>query len=170
MKGRGAGEKGFWRNPPRAPLKLFVDTSVFGGMFDPEFMEETRRFFARALAGDYRLAVSRQVYAEIDPAPAPVRELFDAFLPRMELNEDSAEIQRLADAYLERKILGKKWLNDALFIAHATIHRCAGVVSWNFKHIVHEDKILDFNLVNVRLGYPQVFVASPGEFNRHAHR
>jgi len=38
------------------------------------------------------------------------------------------------------------------------------LLSWNFKHIVHLDKIRKFNSVNLRLGYPLVEIRSPKEY------
>jgi hypothetical protein len=37
------------------------------------------------------------------------------------------------------------------------------IVSWNFKHIVHYDKIRGFNAVNLREGYPLLAIYSPLE-------
>jgi hypothetical protein len=37
------------------------------------------------------------------------------------------------------------------------------LVSWNFKHIVHWDKIRGFNAVNLREGYPSIEIRSPQE-------
>lgn len=152
------------------PLRVFVDTSVFGGMFDEEFEFDTRAFFQRAASGRFLLAVSKQVYDEIVPAPLCVREFFDALLPQMTLFSDSPEVQRLVDAYLDSNVVGKKSLNDALHVAHATVYGCSGLVSWNFKHIISEDKSLAFNLVNMEQGYPQVFIASPKEILDHEER
>ena len=149
------------------PLRIFVDTSVFGGMFDSEFERDTRVFFREAVSGRFLLAVSKQVYGEIIPAPARVKSFFDALLPQMILFNDSHEVQRLVDAYLDRKIVGKKSLNDALHVAYATVYGCSGLISWNFKHIIHEDKSLAFNLVNMEQGYPQIFIASPREIIDH---
>jgi len=37
------------------------------------------------------------------------------------------------------------------------------IVSWNFKHIVHFDKIRGFNAVNLREGYLPIEIRSPRE-------
>ncbi len=37
------------------------------------------------------------------------------------------------------------------------------MVSWNFKHIVHWDKIRMFNAVNLWEGYPEIEIRSPRE-------
>ena len=45
----------------------------------------------------------------------------------------------------------------------ATVSRADLVVSWNFKHIVHWEKIRGFNAVNLREGYPPIEIRSPRE-------
>jgi predicted nucleic acid-binding protein len=144
-------------------LLVYVDTSVFGGLFDPEFEAATRRFFQLADAGRFRLAVSRQVDDEIAPAPAKVKRFFDDSLPGMEYIGDSPETLRLADLYFECRAVGKNSLADALHVAHATIHKCDGLISWNYKHIVHPNKSALFNVVNLTQGYGQLFIATPEE-------
>lgn len=37
------------------------------------------------------------------------------------------------------------------------------LINWNFKHIVHFDKIAGFNAVNIRLGYKALSIFSPKE-------
>ena len=37
------------------------------------------------------------------------------------------------------------------------------IVSWNFKHIVHFDKMRGFNAINVREGYGMLTILSPLE-------
>ncbi len=149
------------------PMRIFVDTSVFGGMFDEEFEEDTRAFFREVDAGRFLLGVSRQVYDEIVPAPARVKAFFETLLPRMEYFTDSPEAQRLIDIYLARDVVGRKSLNDASHVANATVHGYSGLVSWNFKHIVGKDKSPAFNLINMEQGYPHIFIASPKEILNH---
>ncbi len=49
----------------------------------------------------------------------------------------------------------------ASLLDRATVARSDVIVSWNFKHIVHVDKIRLFNGVNLREGYPMIDVRSP---------
>ena len=37
------------------------------------------------------------------------------------------------------------------------------IVSWNFKHIVHFDKIKGYNAVNMLKGYQLIDIRSPSE-------
>ncbi len=43
------------------------------------------------------------------------------------------------------------------------VARADVIASWNFKHIVHYDKIRLFNAVNLREGYSLVDIRSPME-------
>jgi len=59
--------------------------------------------------------------------------------------------------------MGALHRNDALHVALATVARADLIVSWNFKHIVHFDKIRGFNAVNLREGYIPIEIHSPLE-------
>jgi hypothetical protein len=48
-------------------------------------------------------------------------------------------------------------------VALATVAACAVLVSWNFKHIVHYDKIAWYNAVNTVEGYSAIAIHSPQE-------
>jgi len=37
------------------------------------------------------------------------------------------------------------------------------IVSWNFRHIVHFQRMAQYNLVNLSRGYPQIGIFSPAE-------
>jgi len=49
------------------PIRVYVDTSVFGGVFDVEFEEASREFFAQVVEGRFRLVASAVVDREIRP-------------------------------------------------------------------------------------------------------
>ena len=57
----------------------------------------------------------------------------------------------------------EKSLDDALHVAIDSISECDLIVSWNFKHIVHYDKIPKYNAVNVLNGYRHIGIYSPLE-------
>jgi predicted nucleic acid-binding protein len=61
-------------------MRVYADTSVFGGVYDEEFTAPSRAFFERVRAGRFELVVSPLVAEEITDAPEPVRELFDQII------------------------------------------------------------------------------------------
>ena len=69
--------------------------------------------------------------------------------------------------YIERSVLGQRFLNDMLHIALATIAEVDVLVSWNFRHIVRLDKIRLFNAVNLEQGYKPLTIYSPREVISH---
>ncbi len=56
-----------------------------------------------------------------------------------------------------------KHANDALHVALATVSQCLLIVSWNFRHLVHFQKIPWYNTVNVSNGYHAINIFSPLE-------
>jgi hypothetical protein len=69
----------------------------------------------------------------------------------------------LRDAYLAAGVVGAASENDAHHVALAAVARADLIVSWNFKHIVHVDKIRRFNAVNLIEGYGMIDIRSPLE-------
>jgi hypothetical protein len=59
--------------------------------------------------------------------------------------------------------VGAAHASDALHVALATVTHADMIVSWNFRHIVHFDKMREFNAVNVREGYGRLEILSPLE-------
>jgi hypothetical protein len=47
------------------PLRVYADTSVFGGCFDAEFATESKRFFDLVRRGGVKLVVSEVVVREL---------------------------------------------------------------------------------------------------------
>jgi len=144
-------------------LRVYADTSVFGGAFDEEFRGASRDFFDQVRRGRFELVTSAVVQQEVAAAPARVRNLFDAILPLTKVAAVTEETLRLQAAYLSAGILPPKWAADALHVALATTSRASLIVSWNFAHIVHFDKIFLYNEVNAREGHAAIAIHSPLE-------
>ncbi|MBD3346426.1 MAG: PIN domain-containing protein [Chitinivibrionales bacterium] len=147
----------------KIPL-IYLDTSIIGGCFDGEFQKWSNGLFMDIKNGFFKVATSDIVIAELQNAPETVkqkyRELFDYDVVKFEIDSN---VEMLTDAYLGHKILTQKYKNDMIHIALATVHNADILVSWNFKHIVHFDKIAKFNAVNIEYGFRQLTIHSPRE-------
>lgn len=146
------------------PIRIYADTSVFGGAFDQEFMEPSQALFERFKAGEFRLVVSQVTLGELASAPQQVQGLLED-IPRVNrefapITDDSLELR---DAYLKAGVVGPASGRDALHIAVATVANVDMIVSWNFKHIVHFDKIDGYHEVNRGFGRREVPIYSPLE-------
>jgi hypothetical protein len=145
--------------------RVYVDTSVIGGCLDEEFASESQALLEMARNGTVRLLLSDLLVRELEDSPPDVRAILTQLTPdiveRLFMDEES---ERLLAAYLRAKVVGRRHMNDAHHVAMATIARADVILSWNFKHIVHWDRIRLFNAVNLREGYPLIEIRSPTEF------
>jgi len=147
-------------------IRVYVDTSVFGGVCDEEFAEASRRFFNRVEKGEFVVLLSTHTLDELAPAPEQVMD-FVRRLPQhcVETIVAGVEAEALAEAYLQAGALGKASRMDALHVASATIAGADLIVSWNFKHIVCYDRIQLFIGVNILRGYRTSDIRSPWEMS-----
>ena len=149
-------------------LRRSVDTSVIGGCLDEEFAEESRALVEMARNGDICLLVSDTLLVELEDAPPDVSAILASVPPEhTELLVRSAEVVHLQERYLAGGVLGPKSDDDALHVAFASVARADLLVSWNFKHIVHYDKIRMFNGINLLEGYSTIDIRSPKEVMRY---
>jgi predicted nucleic acid-binding protein len=148
-------------------LRIYLDTSVIGGCFDVEFSAWSNGLMKDFAAGTFIPILSDVVAAEIQDAPAAVRQKYELLLSsKHELVLVTEEVIDLADAYQRRKILTPKFYDDGLHIALASVAEADLLVSWNFKHIVHFDKIRLFTSVNLEQGYKPLQIYSPREVTK----
>jgi len=146
-----------------APIVAYADTSVYGGVFDDEFSKRSRRFFELVGLGRFALLVSDVVRQEVSRAPAEVQTFLERLLPHMRLVRFDERVMALRDAYVAHKIVSARWADDAAHVATATVGDADLIVSWNFRHIVHLDRIRRYNAVNALCGYGPVEIRSPAE-------
>lgn len=65
------------------------------------------------------------------------------------------------------EVVAERSLTDALHVAMATVSECELIVSWNFRDIVHFEKIPKYSAVNVLNGYAHIDIHSPLEMIQH---
>jgi rRNA-processing protein FCF1 len=143
-------------------LKIYIENSVIGGYFDDEFKEYTHKLFDEFREGKYKPIISSHVITELENgAPETVKEN----LRTLDYEEFAVteEMEKLAEKYMEQRIVSQNYYSDALHIAVATVIGVDVLVSWNFKHIVNLDKIKLFNSVNLREGYTVLEIRTPRE-------
>lgn len=145
-------------------MRLYLDTSVFGGYFDEEFSASTQKFFNEVFKGKHEVIFSSAVVEELLKAPEKVRKLIlqipEKNLIRVNINQ---EIIKLAESYIKHEVISSKFDVDALHIAFATISKVDVLLSWNFKHIVNLQKIRGFNAINLLNGYNSIEIRTPKE-------
>ncbi|MGB4774511.1 MAG: PIN domain protein [Daejeonella sp.] len=144
--------------------RFYFDTSVFGGLFDIEFAEETTLLFEKVTLGQIKCIYSNLTESELTSAPERVRIFFENL--KEEFKEKvivTPEAFQLAQTYVSERVVGETSLGDCIHIATATLNKVDMLVSWNFKHIVNVYRIRGYNSINLRLGYGTLEIHSPKE-------
>ena len=139
-------------------MKLYLDTSVYGGYYDDEFEEDTRMLFDTINSNKVEVITSIIVLKELEPARKNVREVID-LLHGHHLFDISQKVLDLANDYISDEVVSKGSYTDAMHIAIATINQADIVVSWNMKHMVSRKN--HFNEVNLRKGYQAINIYTP---------
>jgi hypothetical protein len=141
-----------------------IDTSIIGGCLDQEFAVWSKGLLRDFQEGNFLLVVWTTVTAEVAATYEAVQTQYEDFL---ELNPEILQVTEqaiaLAKAYEQRGILTPKYYTDGLHIAVATVAEVDVLVRWNFKHIVHFNKIRLFTALNLEMGYKPIQIYSPRE-------
>jgi len=149
-------------------LRLYFDTSVFGGVYDVEFQEETEILFEMVKNGEIICVYSDLCEFELENAPDIVKEHFLSLdKNQTEFAEITEEINELAEEYVKENVVGQTSIDDCRHIACATINKVDYLISWNFKHIVNVFRIRGYNAINIKNGHIQLDIRSPKEIIRN---
>lgn len=143
-------------------MRIYVDTSVFGGCFDSEFEHWSNLLFEYFKIGKYKAVISEVSEFELKVAPTYIQQIL-ADIPHknLEIVKLTQEAKQLSEQYIKEKIVTKKSLADMQHIAVATVQQVDLLVSWNFKHIVNYNKIRLYNAVNLKYGYKILEIRNP---------
>ncbi|HPN41026.1 MAG TPA: PIN domain-containing protein [Candidatus Cloacimonadota bacterium] len=144
--------------------RIYIDTSVIGGCFDPEFKEFSLSLFRQIEKNLWTAIISDITLQELASAPQEVRDVLigirDVNIEYQTVNNDIVD---LAEQYILHSVIPTKMRADALHIACATCYDADILVSWNFKHIVNYKRIRMVNAVNMFLGFKSLEIRSPRE-------
>ena len=145
-------------------LKIYIDTSVLGGVYDDEFRDWSTKLIEEFKEGIKIAVISDITLRELEDAPQKVKEVLDEIPDSNKeyvvLNE---EARKLAEYYIKEGVVSENYLVDAQHIAIATVYKVDVLVSWNFKHIVNLQKIKLYNAINLKYGYTLLEIRSPRE-------
>ncbi len=145
--------------------RFYVDTCVYGGYYDEEFLPWSEDFFNQVIRNKSKIVYSDLVLEELENAPDKVKDVLFNLVPE-EIKEfilTDEKVNILAESYRKTGILSKKCEADSQHIALASINCVDYIVSWNFKHMVNAPKIEDYNKINLSHGYKTIDIRSPRE-------
>lgn len=133
--------------------------------YNVEFEVETILLFEKVTLGLIKCVYSNLTETELTNAPENVRNFFESIPDKYkEKVLVTPEALKLAQTYVNEKVVGETSLDDCIHIATATLNKVDMLVSWNFKHIVNVYRIRGYDSLNLRLGYTTLDIHSPKEF------
>jgi predicted nucleic acid-binding protein len=144
--------------------RIYLDTSIFGGLFDEEFKEYTEPLFERIKNLEFEIIHSNVTEQELENAPEKIKAT-TKLLPNLSTEYVKSDIEtvKLAKKYIEEGVVGATSYADCLHIALATKHNANILLSWNFKHFVNVVRIVGYNSVNMSEVYKLINIRSPRE-------
>jgi len=153
------------------PYRLYLDTSVFGALFDeedPERVALTRSVLRRIRHSPYQAFIGTPTLEEMALAPPRIRRALEGHVAELSpmLIEEGAASLRLAEAYLKARLVPPPRRNDARHIALAPVADLDAIVSWNFRDMVIIRKKKIVHSVNAKFGYRLIDIISPLEVPR----
>lgn len=60
------------------PLRIYTDTSVFGGCFDEEFSEDSNRFFENVRKYEHKIFITDTLKEELAYAPDEIKKILSS--------------------------------------------------------------------------------------------
>lgn len=149
-------------------LKLYIDTSVLGGLFDteePKRITTVEMLLALVKDGVYEGFISLLTIEEIFAAPERIHEALRNKISEtgFQILDETEESINLSEAYLTDGAIPAKYRDDARHIAIGVIHDLDYIISWNYKHMVNIAVRRLINSANIRMGYNQIEIISPEE-------
>lgn len=141
-------------------LKVYLDTSVINFVHaedSPDFQRVTNEFFDHHAVG-YELYISDIVRLEISRCTDPTRwDLLNEVIEDHDFTildpDGKGEIVRLANLYIQSRVVPAVKMEDALHVAYATFYEMDILLSWNFKHLANVNKEAKIQVENSREGY-----------------
>ncbi|MFN5630322.1 MAG: PIN domain protein, partial [Bacteroidota bacterium] len=97
--------------------RIYLDTSIFGGYFEPEFELWIKVLFDRIAKRDFKVIISRLTDIELENAPKQVKDLANTLQKEnIEWIDITNESILLANKYLEEKVVGQTSQSDCIHI------------------------------------------------------
>ena len=114
-------------------IRVYVDTSVFGGTQDDELVIASSSF-EQVRLGAYVILLSDETQRELAASPEAVQGVWlDLPAASVELIGLDDEARSLAEEYVNAGVLGEASIADALHVAAATVANADLILSWNFR-------------------------------------
>src|SRR5688572_28087755 len=129
---------------------LYLETSVIGAYLDngePFRRDLPIRWWEHEL-GEYNAYISPLVVRELERMEEPRRTSYLNLIREMPQFEITDDATILAEGYVARVILHRKYLSNALHVALASVNKVDFFVTWDFGHLANVHRQARLQLIN----------------------
>jgi len=156
------------------PKVVYLETSFFSFLYDERLAPAiaARRGWTEEWwtlhRGSYELMTSTAVIAELERGEMTHRQRaldLALTLPAVAMNDEAAEVVAV---YVERRLMPKDPLGDALHLALASVHKCDFLLTWNCQNLANANKFGHIRRVNTLLGLQVPSLVTPLELMEDA--
>jgi hypothetical protein len=110
---------------------------------------------------DYDLFVSDTVLYEIESGDKTASDLRKAVIEDVPILIITQEVKQLAQVLLDKNAVPEKASQDATHIACASIHKIDFLLTWNQKHIINKQKLIQINNIIYNEGCKIPYICTP---------
>jgi len=123
-------------------------------------MSWTRKWWVTC-ASEFKLVTSPAVIDELRRGTTPATQQRLDLLCGIELLEINEEVEEIAQIYINRLVMPKDPVGDALHLALASVHRVDVLLTWNCKHLANPNKMSHIRMINFELGLAMPMLMTP---------
>jgi len=137
---------------------VYIETSVFSFYYDERpapsaiAMREWTREWWDNYRTDYTLVTSTAVFDELDRGNKPHKKQALELAMTLPAISPADEITEIIQVYVERHVMPKDPLGDALHLALASFHKCGYLLTWNCQNLANANKFGHIRRINTLLG------------------
>ena len=149
---------------------VYVETTIPSFYYtlreDPESiarMNWTRQWWTE-YADVFALTTSAAVLDELRRGTSGQTENRISLLDNATVLPITADVVRIAQAYIERRVMPQDPEGDALHLALASFYKMDFLLTWNCKHLANARKFQHLRVVNFELGLATPVIATPSNF------
>jgi len=152
--------------------RVYLDSTIPSVYFDEresirDIIQTTRLWWDEE-SRFYDVWISPVVGLEIDDGVYPRKAEIQAFCRKLNVLEPNPTIDEIARAYIEHKLMPRKFFGDASHLAYATFYRFEFLATWNCNHLANANKRIHLQVINDRLGFPMPQIVTPMELFRES--
>lgn len=149
---------------------VYIETSIPSFYFETRTDAEalyrhqiTRKWWDHR-RNEYELITSLAVHDELGFAPEPKRSQALQLLENvraLEIAQAGDEIQGIVEFYIDRKLMPRNPMGDALHLALASYYACDFLLTWNCQNLANADKFHHIRVLNSIIGLDVPIPATP---------